>query len=116
MVRHVLVLVMAAAFAALAIVGAIIAVALADPPRGGDRQLVVFPPWTGDEQALAAIVAAGGRPVRRLGLNGMWLVAFDATSGDSRLNALRLAGDMPVEAMMAGCAVPSPPPGARGAR
>ena len=75
-------------------------------PESAGKLLVLFPPGTAEAKAFAAVLAAGGAPVRPL-LGGLGWIAYDETAGFvARLEgngALAAYAGAPVGLTLAGC-------------
>jgi hypothetical protein len=72
--------------------------------------LVAFPPGTSDADAFAAVVRAGGEPIRRTWLGFVWVAQGRAGGFVGRLEsegALAAFGEMPLLPVLGGCAVVS---------
>ena len=80
------------------------------PPETRGLVLVAFPPGTSDADAFAAVVRAGGEPVRPTWLGFAW-VARGRTDGFvgrvEREGALAAFGELPLLPVLGGCAVVS---------
>lgn len=84
---------------------AVIRAAALDRDASG-RMLVVFEPGTAQETIFAALVAAGGRPVRATWLPFVWVVAGEEAGLAGRLmsrGALGAYGELPFAPAVAGC-------------
>ncbi len=93
----------------LAVMGVTLAqAALAEDAAG--TVLAVFPPGTPDDDAFAAVVQAGGEPVRRTWIPFAWIARADGGGFVGRLKeagALAVYGELPVGPALGGCAVVS---------
>ena len=80
------------------------------PPETDGLVLVAFPPGTSDADAFAAVVRAGGEPIRPTWLGFVW-VAHGRTGGFvGRLEsegALAAFGELSLVPVLGGCAVVS---------
>ncbi len=101
---------------ALALAGAVLAVSIAAmavsmhaaalPPEASGPMLAVFPASDGDDLVFAALVRAGGRPMRKTWVPGVWVVAGDRSGFVGRLRAegaLAAYREMPFSPQIAGC-------------
>jgi len=100
----------------LALAGAVLAVAIAAmtvsmhaaalPPEATGPMLAVFPASGSDDQVFAALIRAGGRPMRKTWVPGVWVVAGDRAGFVARLRAqgaLAAYREMPFSPQIAGC-------------
>ena len=75
-------------------------------PAAAGSVLAVFEPGTEADAAFAAIVEAGGRPVRTTWLPFVWVAASDEPGFVGRLTgrgAVAVYGEMPFTPSLAGC-------------
>jgi hypothetical protein len=95
--------------AVLAVWLAVMAVALRDaalPDATDGMVLAVFPPGTSEHDAFAAMVRAGGQPLRNTGLGFAWVAWGPAVGFVGRLKAegaWAAFGELPVGPVLAGC-------------
>lgn len=78
--------------------------ALASEATG--TMLVVFNPGTPRDQAFAAVVNSGARPIRETAFNFIWVVTGDASGMAGKLvenGALGTYRDLPISPTIAGC-------------
>jgi hypothetical protein len=104
---HRLALATAAAILAVWLAGMAVAMrAAALPPEASGAMIAVFPPALHENDALAAIIAAGGKPVRRTWIGSVWVVEGDAPGYAGRLRdagALAAYRQFPLSPEIAGC-------------
>lgn len=98
--------------AVLAVWAGFMAMALNDaalPPERDGMVLAVFPPGTSEEASFAALVRAGGEPVRQTWLSFAWVARGEGEGFVGRLHqegAWAAFGSIPVAApVLGGCAV-----------
>jgi hypothetical protein len=80
--------------------------AAALPTSASGTMLAVFEPGTPQEMQFAALINAGGRPLRTTWLPFVWVVAGDEAGFAGRLmaaGAIGTYGDMPLSPSLAGC-------------
>jgi hypothetical protein len=80
--------------------------AAALPPDASGAMIVVFPPSTTENAALDAIVASGGKPVRRTWIASVWVVEGEGTGFAGRVihkGALAAYSEFPLSPQIAGC-------------
>lgn len=80
--------------------------AAALPPEASGGMLAVFEPGAAEDAMFAAIVEAGGRPVRRTWLPFVWVVAGEESGLAGRLRAhgaIGSYGELPFSPQIAGC-------------
>jgi hypothetical protein len=80
------------------------------PPETDGLVLVAFPPGTSDADAFAAVVRAGGEPIRPTWLDFVWLVHGGTGGFVGRLEregALAAFGELSFVAVLGGCAAVS---------
>jgi hypothetical protein len=78
--------------------------------EAGGTVLAVFPPGMSDDEAFAAVLRAGGRPVRKTWMPFAWVAQGDEPGFVRRLEeqgALASYGEMPLGPALGGCAVVS---------
>lgn len=76
------------------------------PPETDGTVLAVFPPGTSDDDAFAAVVRAGGEPVRRTWLGFAWVARAGEPGFVGRLQGegvLAAYGELPVGPQLGGC-------------
>ena len=76
------------------------------PDQASGKMLAVFDPRLGEAQMFDALVKAGGRPLRRTWLDGVWVVAGDTPGFAGRLRnsgAIGTYSELPVLPDLAGC-------------
>ena len=76
------------------------------PGGASGTVMAVFPPRAAQDDILAAVVKADGRPVRVLWPSNVWIVNGDAENFVSRLKtagAIAVYGELPVGPVLAGC-------------
>ncbi|WP_245593354.1 hypothetical protein [Azospirillum halopraeferens] len=76
------------------------------PPETDGTVLVVFPPGTPDGRAFAAVVEAGGRPLRQTDVGFAWVARSDEPGFVGRLEAagaLGAFGELPIGPQLGGC-------------
>lgn len=104
---HRLALGLAAFVVAAALLAGMIAIrAAALPPEASGSMLAVFQPGAAEDAMFAAIVEAGGKPVRRTWLPFVWVVAGDEPGLAGRLagrGAIGAYGELPISPQIAGC-------------
>jgi hypothetical protein len=92
---------------AAALVATMIAVrASASPDSASGKMLAVFDPRLDEQAMFAALVRAGGRPLRRTWLPSVWVVAGDAPGFAGSLKqagAIGAYGELPISPELAGC-------------
>ena len=92
---------------AAALLVAMIAVRASALPDGASgKMLAVFDPRLEEQAMFAALVRAGGRPVRRTSLPSVWVVAGDAPGFAGSLRhagAIGAYGELPISPQLAGC-------------
>jgi pimeloyl-ACP methyl ester carboxylesterase len=80
--------------------------AAALPPEASGAMIAVFPPALDENAALAAIVAAGGQPIRRTWIGSVWVVQGETPGYAGRLaseGALAAYREFPLSPEIAGC-------------
>lgn len=80
--------------------------AAALPPDASGAMIVVFPPTMHENAALDAIVAAGGKPVRRTWISSVWVVQGEGDGYAGRITgngALAAYSEFPLSPEIAGC-------------
>ncbi|MGQ9371517.1 hypothetical protein [Azospirillum sp. ST 5-10] len=80
------------------------------PPETGGTVLAVFPPGTPGDAAFAAVVRAGGEPVRQTWLGFAWVARGREPGFVGRLNGegvVAAYGELPVGPQLGGCAAVS---------
>lgn len=105
---------LAATVAVWAVLLALSLRAAALPDAASGTLLVLFPPSLGEERALAAIVGAGGLPVRRTALGPVWVARGEGGGFVGRLRAagaLAALPDLPFGPGLGGCVVLASPQG-----
>ncbi|WP_207455354.1 hypothetical protein [Azospirillum sp. SYSU D00513] len=78
--------------------------------EAGGTVLAVFPPGTPDGEVFAAVLRAGGQPVRKSWISFAWVAKGDEPGFVGRLQeqgALAAYGEMPLGPALGGCAVVS---------
>jgi len=92
---------------AAGLVGMLIAIrASALPDSASGKMLAVFDPRLDEPAIFAALVRAGGRPMRRTWLPAVWVVAGDAPGFAGSLRqagAIGAYGELPMSPELAGC-------------
>jgi hypothetical protein len=76
------------------------------PPTAPGPLLAVFEPGTSDDQIFAAIVGAGGKPMRATWLPFVWAVAGEEPGLAGRLQsagAIGAYGELAISPSLAGC-------------
>lgn len=76
------------------------------PPEASGAMIAVFAPGMDENQALAAIVNAGGAPLRRTWIGPVWVVQGEAPGYAGRLTAagaLAAYREFPLSPEIAGC-------------
>jgi hypothetical protein len=102
-------LVLALAGIVLVTAVAVMAIAMhaaALPPQASGPMLAVFVSSSSDDLVFAALVRAGGRPMRKTWVPGVWVVAGDKPGFVARLRAegaLAAYREMPFSPQIAGC-------------
>jgi hypothetical protein len=90
-----------------ALVATVIAVrASALPDEASGKMLAVFDPRLDEQAMFAALVRAGGRPLRRTWLSSVWVVAGDTPGFAGSLRqagAIGAYGELPISPELAGC-------------
>ncbi len=75
-------------------------------PAATGPMLAVFPAGDDDDQVFAALIRAGGRPMRKTWVPGVWVVAGDEAGFAGRLKregALAAYRQLPFSPQIAGC-------------
>lgn len=78
--------------------------------EAGGTVLAVFPPGTPDAEAFAAVIRAGGEPLRQTWIPFAWVARSDGDGFVGRLKsegAVTAYGELPVGPALGGCAVVS---------
>jgi hypothetical protein len=90
-----------------ALIATMVAVrASALPDSASGKMLAVFDPRLDEQAMFAALVRAGGRPLRRTWLPSVWVVASDAPGFAGSLRqagAIGAYGELPISPELAGC-------------
>ncbi len=76
------------------------------PPDASGTMLAVFEPSTSQEEALAAIIKAGGNVVKKSGLDFVWVVQSEEAGLAGKLKANGALGayrELPISPALAGC-------------